>query len=71
MARLTSAQIAEALQRAGIPADTPILGLFYDHSGGKVEIRMHGKVLTIRQAQLPESPPAEPERVTLFPKPID
>lgn len=69
--RLTSAQIAEAMQRAGIPTDTPVLGLFYDHAGGRVEIRMQGKVLEVRPENLPQEPAADPERTTLFPKPLD
>lgn len=56
MARLSEAQIAEALKRANVAPATPIIGILYDHTDGRVEIRTPGKVVVVRQRDLPEAP---------------
>lgn len=70
MARLTEEQIAEALHRANVPSGTPVIGIFYDHAGGCVEIRTPGKVVVVHTKDLPGVPEQEPERRVLFPRPI-
>ncbi len=68
--RLTDEQIAEALKRAHLPADTAVVGIFYDNAGGQVEIRTPGTVVIVQHGDLP-APSVEPAHTTLFPKPID
>lgn len=71
MPRLTEEQIAEALRRANVPAGTAVIGIFYDHAAGRVEIRTPGKVVIVRTRELPEGKPVESERRVLFPRPVE
>lgn len=70
--RLTDEQIAEALRKANLPPDTPVVGIFYDNAGGQVEIRVPGNVIRMQHGELTPAPPVEAERpAPLFPKPVE